>query len=76
MLPRAGHIMNLVRQMRDGREYDSGFGTRQRGTGVYADLLAQRFAKARERLGLTQGLGPLALDKFRPPGGNGQISLF
>ncbi len=55
---RAGHVMSLVRQMRDGKEYDSGFGTRQRGTGIYADLLAQRMTKARKRLGLMGGMPP------------------
>ncbi len=73
---RAEHVMSLVRQMREGKEYQSGFGVRQRGTGIYADLLAQRMAKARQRLGLTGGLPPLALDRFRPPGARGQLPLF
>jgi DNA repair photolyase len=73
---RAGHVMSLVRQMRDGKEYDSGFGTRQRGTGIYADLLAQRMAKARKRLGLTGDMPPLSVEQFRSPGVKGQISLF
>lgn len=73
---RAEHVMSLVRQMRDGRENQSEFGVRQRGSGVYADLLAQRMAKGRKRFGLTGGLPPLALDRFRPPGVRGQMSLF
>lgn len=73
---RAEHVMSLVRQMREGGEYQSGFGVRQRGTGVHADLLAQRMAKARKRLGLVGGLPPLAVDRFRPPGLNGQMTLF
>ena len=48
---RAAHVMSLIQQMRGGKDYDSGFGTRMRGTGPFADLLAQRFAKARKRLG-------------------------
>ena len=73
---RAEHVMSLVRQMREGRENQSEFRVRQRGSGVYADLLAQRMAKGRKRFGLTGGLPPLALDRFRPPGVGGQMSLF
>ena len=73
---RAEHVMSLVRQMREGRENQSGFGVRQRGTGIYADLLAQRMTKAKRRLGLMGGLPPLVVEHFRPPGVGGQISLF
>lgn len=73
---RAEHVMSLVRQMREGRENQSGFGSRQRGTGIYADLLAQRMAKARKRLGLTEGMPPLATEHFQPLGMRGQIALF
>jgi DNA repair photolyase len=48
---RAAHVMSLIRQMRGGKDYDSRFGTRMRGEGPFADLIAQRFAKARTRLG-------------------------
>lgn len=48
---RAAHVMSLVRQMRGGKDYDSAFGKRMRGEGPFADLIAQRFAKAHRRLG-------------------------
>lgn len=48
---RAAHVMSLVRQMRGGKDYDSAFGTRMRGEGPFADLIAMRFAKAHRRLG-------------------------
>jgi DNA repair photolyase len=48
---RAAHVMSLIRQMRGGQDYDSAFGTRMRGEGPFAQLLAARFAKARARLG-------------------------
>ena len=48
---RAAHVMSLIRQMRGGKDYDSGFGTRMRGEGPFAQLLAARFAKAHARLG-------------------------
>jgi len=48
---RADHVMSLVQQMRGGKDYDSGFGTRMRGEGPFADIIAMRFAKTRKRLG-------------------------
>ncbi len=42
----AAHVLSLVRQSRGGELYDSRFGARMRGEGPFADLLAQRFAKA------------------------------
>lgn len=50
---RAAHILSLVRETRGGKTYDSRFGVRQTGEGVYADLLARRFQVAAARLGLT-----------------------
>jgi DNA repair photolyase len=49
---RAAHVMSLVRQMQGGRHYDSRWGVRQKGTGPYAQLLAQRFRVACRRLNL------------------------
>ena len=72
---RAAHVMSLVRQMRGGRNYDSAFGRRMRGQGPLADLLAQRFARARRRLGYT-GLPELDTGAFRAPqaqGAQGQL---
>jgi DNA repair photolyase len=63
---RAEHVMSLVQQMRGGRDYDSGFGTRMRGEGPFAALVASRFAVARRRLGYTR-LPPLDTGLFRPP---------
>ena len=63
---RAAHVMSLLQQMRGGRDYDSRFGTRMRGEGPFADLIAMRFAKARKRLGFP-GLPPLRSDLFVPP---------
>ena len=63
---RAAHVMSLVQQMRGGKDYDSRFGTRMRGEGPFADLIAMRFAKARKRLGFP-GLPPPRQDLFRAP---------
>lgn len=64
---RAEHVMSIIRQMRGGKEYDSTFGTRMRGEGEYANLLAIRFQLAckRYKLNLTY---PTSLDvtQFKP----------
>jgi DNA repair photolyase len=66
--------MSLVRQSRGGQVYDSRFGSRMRGEGPFADLLAQRYAVAIKRLGLNQRRGfSLDCTAFCPPGG--QMSL-
>jgi DNA repair photolyase len=64
---RAGHVMTLMRQLHGGRAYDSAFGVRQRGTGNFAELLAQRFAIASRRLGLDRSRAPLDASRFAPP---------
>jgi len=61
---RAAHVMNLVRQMRGGKEYDSDFRTRMRGSGVYADLIRQRFRRACAQAGLNQRRTLLRTDLF------------
>lgn len=50
---RAQRVMNRVREMRGGKDYDSNFATRMKGEGVWAELIRQRFKIATERLGLS-----------------------
>jgi DNA repair photolyase len=83
---RAKHVMSLVQQMRHGRDYDSTFGTRMKGSGVYSDLIAQRFKVATARLGLNTDRAGMSTQLFRPPiarnrpprlePDDGQIGLF
>jgi DNA repair photolyase len=74
---RAKKVMSLVRSTRGGKDYVSKWGERQRGTGVYADLIAKRFALAVKRLGLNKERPPLRKDLFRPPQPReGQLDLF
>ena len=74
---RAARVMARVREMRGGRDYQAQFGRRMQGEGVWADLLAQRFAAACTRLGLNgERRGVLDCSQFRPPALNGQQSLF
>jgi DNA repair photolyase len=74
---KADHVMSRVREMRGGRENDPNFGSRHRGTGLLAKLLAQRFEIACKRLGLNQDeRAPLETALFRPPSAGGQMDLF
>lgn len=64
---RADHVMSLVRQIRGGRDNDPEFGSRMRGRGAFADLIAARFRLAARRLGLDGDRTPLERSLFRPP---------
>ncbi|MEN1928677.1 PA0069 family radical SAM protein [Luteimonas sp. MJ250] len=72
---RAAHVMSLVAQMRGGRDYDSAFGSRMRGQGPFAQLLAARFSRAWRRLGFAH-LPALDCTRFvapRPASPQGQL---
>ncbi len=72
---RADHVMSHIRAMRGGVAYRAEWGTRMRGQGTYADLLARRFELATKSAGLGTDLSvPLRTDLFRPT--NDQLSLF
>lgn len=74
---RAKHVMSLVNQMRQGRDYDARFGSRMRGTGVFADLIDQRFKITTKRLGLNIDRTPMDASKFQAPLlRDGQFNLF
>ena len=77
---RARHVLNLVRETRGGALNDSKFHSRFGGSGVYADLLARRFARAARQHGLLER-EDLDCSQFAPPPGAGgfaetQMSLF
>lgn len=73
---RAGRIMARIREMRGGKDYDADFATRMKGSGLWADLIRQRFEKATNRIGFNRDRIVLDLSAFRPPGAAGQGSLF
>ncbi len=65
---RAAHVMNLIHDMRGGRDNDARFGTRMRGEGAIAQMLHARFELARKRLGfLHRDAIELDCDQFKPP---------
>jgi DNA repair photolyase len=74
---RAARVMARVREMRGGRDNDPNFGTRMTGSGVWAELIRQRFDKTAARLGLNRERAKLDLSQFRRPAPlPGQATLF
>jgi DNA repair photolyase len=61
------HVMSLVRSMRGGKDYDSEWGKRMKGSGPYAWQIGRRFEIAAKRLGLNMERRPLRTDLFEPP---------
>lgn len=71
------HVMALIRSMRDGKDYDSSWGKRMRGTGPYAWQIGRRFEIAARRIGLNRAKLALRTDLFEPPPRTGeQLRLF
>jgi DNA repair photolyase len=64
---RAAHVMSLVQQMRGGKDYDAAWGTRMRGTGEFANLIATRFRLACRRFGFNRRHSALDTSRFRAP---------
>ena len=77
---RAARVMARIREMRGGADNSSQFGERMTGSGIWAQLLRQRFHKASARLGLNRARIELDLTQFRRPGrverAPAQASLF
>ena len=73
---RAARIMARIHDMRGGKDYDANFATRMKGSGLWAELIRQRFEKASRRIGFNRVRVELDLSQFRAPGVNGQSSLF
>jgi DNA repair photolyase len=74
---RAAHVMSLINQSRGGRDNDPEFGSRMRGSGHFAELIAKRFALARRRYGLERPRGAYDPGLFRVPAAAGdQMGLF
>jgi DNA repair photolyase len=73
----AAHVMNRLREMRGGKDYDAEWGARMKGEGIFADLIAHRFRIAAKREGLDGKLASLDCKRFgRPPAVGDQLSLF
>jgi DNA repair photolyase len=74
---RENHVFSLIRQTRDGKDYDATFGKRMTGGGPYAWMIRKRFETACARLGLNVQKTELTTAHFRRPGVlDEQLSLF
>ncbi|MBI2768729.1 MAG: PA0069 family radical SAM protein [Burkholderiales bacterium] len=73
---RASRVMARIQEMRGGKDYDSDFATRMKGSGAWAQLIGQRFAKACARIGFNRTRIVQDLEAFRRPGPEGQSTLF
>ena len=71
------HVMKLVRDMRGGKDYDSTWGKRMKGSGPYAWMIGRRFEVACEKLGINKSRASLSTQLFRAPkAGSEQLNLF
>lgn len=61
------HVINLIRDTRGGKDYDSTWGKRQTGTGPIAWMIGRRFEVACERLGFNSTSVKMTTEHFRPP---------
>lgn len=73
---RAAKVMHIVQDMRGGRDNDPEFGSRMRGTGVWADLIRTPFKQAAAKHGLDRRATELRCDLFERPEVGGQLRLF
>src|SRR5579872_5908276 len=64
---REEHVFKLIRDMRGGKDYDSTWGKRMKGTGPYAWMIGRRFELACEKLGLNATKLKLSTEHFRRP---------
>ena len=71
------HVFKLIRDMRGGKDYDSTWGRRMKGSGPNAWMIGRRFEIACEKLGLNVSKARLTTEHFHSPRpGAVQLSLF
>ena len=72
------HVMNLLRAMRGGKDYDAAYRKRMRGDGPYAWQIGRRFEIACNKLGLNEAKHRLVHNLFVRPieEKENQLSLF
>ena len=71
------HVINLIRETRGGKDYDSTWGKRQTGTGPIAWMIGRRFEVACERLGFNLTSVKTTTEHFKPPRPSAeQLDLF
>lgn len=75
---RAERVLHRIRETRGGQLYDSRFGVRGRGTGLYAETIGELFETTARKLGFeTSSFQPKQGSTFRrPTDRHGQYALF
>jgi len=68
-------VLNRLRAMHGGKLYDSQWGKRFSGEGIFAEQIAQMFEVARRKAGIANDTRELSTAAFRRAGGT-QLSLF
>jgi DNA repair photolyase len=68
-------VLNRIRALRDGKLNNSEFGSRMRGSGIFADQIEALFEVACRKAGILGNSPNLSTTAFRRPGGR-QIGLF
>jgi DNA repair photolyase len=67
-------VLNGLRAMRDGKLYQSQWGTRMRGEGLFAEQIQKIFEVGCRKAGIKNERGDLSISSFRRPG-NTQLTL-
>lgn len=73
---RADRVLHRIRETRGGKLYDSRFGMRGRGEGLYAQTIQSLFETTARRLGLNSGFFDDPPSTFRRPCDDRQLTLF
>jgi DNA repair photolyase len=66
---RADKVMNIIREIRGGKDNDPNWFTRMQGFGPWAELMRVRFEMAAKKHGLNKERRRLRTDLFVPPQG-------
>ncbi len=62
---RKDKVLNRIKAMRGGKMYDSQWGTRMRGEGIFAEQIQQMFDVAKRKVGFTDRYADLSTAAFR-----------
>ncbi|MBL0106977.1 MAG: hypothetical protein IPP52_06760 [Ignavibacteria bacterium] len=76
---RADKILNRIMELRGGKLYDSKFGTRLTGEGIWADTIKNLFESNCRKYGLNTEKSPMQLNLFKVPDNlknNDQYDIF
>jgi DNA repair photolyase len=73
---RKDKVLNRIRAMRDGKLYNSKWGERMRGDGIFADQIEALFDATCRKLGLNASRAELSTEHFKRPNVTGQLAFF